>query len=606
MPVHRTRADALSTRTRAVSLDLRPLSPDTAYSRLLALHRDLLAGGVEEGLPRVRIAVAGCATTSLLLPMLRAFLWPHRLAADLYEAPFGTPLQAALDRGGDLHAFRPEIVLLLPHASMVRLPAPEDAEAALSAEVAPWREAWRACADAGAQVVQGNFVVPAPSALGHHAARVRSSPLRYLQDLNRALADALPPGALLHDTDHLASVEGRLRWSDPVWWHLARQDVSPACLPRLAHSLAGLVAALRGRSRRCLVLDLDDTLWGGVVGEVGPEGLDLGAGSPVGEAYVDFQRYLRDLRDRGVLLAVCSKNDPETARRPFRERPEMVLREEDFAAFAAGWGDKAAGLRGLAEELRLGLDALAFADDHPGERELVRHLLPEVAVIDLPEDPSRYVEAVDAARLFEPAGLTDEDRHRAESYRAERSRRELERSAGSVEGFLHRLEMVLRVEPVGPERLPRVAQLVAKTNQFNLTGRRRTEPALGEIARRPGWIALAGSLRDALGDHGLITVLLAEARGPDLVVDTWVMSCRVLQRGVETALFARLVERARALGLRRVVGLYVASERNGLVRELYRSLGFEGPESSPEGERWILPVEREAVTPGWMSVEDPG
>ena len=323
------------------------------------------------------------------------------------------------------------------------------------------------------------------------------------------------------------------------------------------------------------MLDLDNTLWGGVIGDDGLEGIVLGQGSGTGEAFADFQRYAKGLTERGVILAVCSKNDEANALEPFERHPEMVLKRSDIACFVANWTDKAANLRAIASTLNLGLDALVFADDNPVERALIRRELPEVAVPELPDDPALYVPTIAAAGYFEGLRVTEEDRVRSQLYQANAERERLKESVTDMESYLESLDMTLSAQPFDLIGLARVTQLINKTNQFNLTTERLTEAEVTERMRDPRRVTLQARLTDRFGDNGIIAILMARVEGAEAHIETWLMSCRVLGRKVEEACLNLLVERCKRLGARRLIGIYRPTQKNAMVRTLYPGLGFE-------------------------------
>jgi FkbH-like protein len=355
--------------------------------------------------------------------------------------------------------------------------------------------------------------------------------------------------------------------------------------PTYGDLVARLLAARAGRSYKCLVLDLDNTLWGGVIGDDGLNGIVLGQGSPLGEGFVAVQEYAKDLARRGIILAVCSKNDEANALEPFEKHPEMVLKRNDIASFRANWDDKASNIRAVAEELNIGLDSLVFLDDNPFERNLIRAHLPMVAVPEVPDDDPALVPRVLAdAGYFESTGITDDDRQRAAQYQENRAREELRGAATDLEGYLRALDMRMiwsRFDTVG---LQRVVQLINKTNQFNLTTRRHTEADVEAIMADRASFGLQLRLLDRFGDNGIIAVVIGRMTEPGAVtIDTWLMSCRVLGRGVETTTLNLVVEQARALGATRLIGEYVPTKKNGMVRDHYSRLGFSVVSQTPEG-----------------------
>ena len=376
--------------------------------------------------------------------------------------------------------------------------------------------------------------------------------------------------------------------------------------------LGRLLGALRGRSAKCLVLDLDNTLWGGVIGDDGLEGIVLGQGSPAGEAHAALQRYARQLARRGVILAVCSKNDYENAVAPFDAHPEMILRRDDIACFVANWQDKATNLRQIAQTLQIGLDALVFVDDNPAERRLVRAELPQVAVPELPEDPAGYVGCLAEAGYFEAIDLTAEDGARTAQYRANAEREALRQTATDLDSYLRGLEMRLVWSPFDVAGLKRITQLINKTNQFNLTTERRTEPQVMALLEDPAVITLQLRLTDVHGDNGMIGVLIGCVEGQALRIDTWLMSCRVLGRGVEDTALNLLCKQALERGCTRLEGTYRPTPKNAMVRELYSRFGFEqrlveervGGQAEPAGTtHWTLPLSGFAPRTTPMRVE---
>ena len=535
---------------------------------------------VRATLQPVRLAVLGSSTTAQLPPLLTLHGLAAGLALEIYEAPFGSYRQQILDPNSALYAFKPQAALLFVNYRDAEESSPED-------EAGRWAGLWKLLRErSGCAVLMNTFDAPAERPGGNLEASLPESRLARLRRLNVLLAERAQGGAaLLVDCDHLSGVVGKERWHDARFWHHAQQAIAPSSLPRYAAEAAAVLMAAFGRARKCLVLDLDNTLWGGVVGDDGVAALEIGE-TPRGEAFAEFQRYLKALARRGVLLAVCSKNDAANAREPFEKRPEMILRLDDFSAFVANWEDKATGLRAIAKKLNLGLDALAFADDSAGERELVRRFCPEVAVVDLPEDPADYVRTLDALRLFETISVSAEDRGRAAHFAAEAARTALQEQATDLPSFLRGLEMRAEAGPFQEADVARLAQLINKTNQFNLTTRRTTEAEVFALTADAAAWTLSVRLADRLGDYGLISAVVARKRGDDFEIDTWLMSCRVLGRDVEKLVYNRLVEAARVAGAKTLVGRYLPTAKNGLVKDLFRELGF-----SSEGEGlWRLPI----------------
>ncbi len=531
------------------------------------------------GLRPLRLAIAGASTLDHLVPLLRFWLVLSGFAPALHLAPFDTATASVLNPDSGLHGFRPDLVWLFTthrdHA--LRLPPGAGAESARDAvarAIEARRGLWEALRSRGCLVMENLAELPAEDPAGNLAGAAPWGHRTALRLFNAELALAAPSGLVLLDLDQMAARHGRHRWHDARYWHHSKHAVAPEASGLLAHAAARLIAGARGLARKCLVLDLDNTLWGGVIGDDGLAGIALGSGA-AGEAFVAFQAHVKVLKDRGIILAACSKNEPETASLPFREHPDSVLRLEDFAVFRAGWGNKADAVRDIATTLNIGLDALVFVDDNPMERDIVRRHLPEVAVVEMPEDPAQYITALEAGAWFEAIAFATEDAARTRLY-AENAQREEHRAAFvDMQAYLASLDMVATTGGADPFQLPRIAQLIGKSNQFHLTGTRPTDAEIAALARDPDWTVLHIRLRDRFGDNGLIAALLLHQQGPDLVIDTWVMSCRVLARGVEEFTASLVLAEAQRRGATRLLGRYKPSAKNQLVAGLYPRLGFD-------------------------------
>ncbi len=537
------------------------------------------------GLRPLRIALLASHTVDHLVPAIRVAGLQRRLALSVHVAPYGMYRQALLMDDAQLAAFAPQLVVLALDARDAPLQlafevSQEEVDAAVGERVEELRLLWRRARERfSAQVVQQTIVPADPPVFGSFEGLVPAAPFAVIDRLNAAIRSAAQDdGVLLMD---LAWEAARGSYGDglaePLRWHQAKQLVSPNLAPLYGDQLARIAAASIGLSRKCLVLDLDNTLWGGVVGDDGIDGIHLGQGSPSGEAFLAFQRHAALLARRGIILAVCSKNDPSVAEAAF-EHPEMALKRSDIAAFVANWEDKAGNLRRIASMLDIGLDSLVFVDDNPAERDIVRRELPEVAVPELPEDVADYPARVAAAGYFEAASFTSDDATRGRNYALNVERKAAMSQATDMEGYLRGLEMVLTATPIGTAELARSTQLINKTNQFNLTTRRYSEAEVERIASDPRSVALAIRLADKFGDNGLISVVLARpdaaAADDELLIDSWLMSCRVLGRQVEEAVLDVLADAATAAGYRALIGEYRATERNGMVAEHYPRLGF--------------------------------
>jgi FkbH-like protein len=562
--------------------------PFVGWASAAALLRKLEAAGPPPARREVRAVLAGSYTTSQFAPLLRLAALRRGIHVHLLEADFDSYAQMVLDPASALYQFEPDYVIVAPHEGAVGFPPlTDDVDWALDSEVARWKALWDAVGRySHARVVQHNFVVRPETAWGHISTRVRGSRDEMLRTLNLRLAEAADANVLLVDCDRVASDFGKRRWFDDRYWHLAKQAVALDALPELARHTAALLAAAEGLSAKAVVVDLDDTLWGGAIAEDGLGGIRLGDG-PEGEAYVALQDYLLALRSRGIMLAVVSKNNDADAREPFQRHPDMRLSLPDVDVFVANWTDKATNVRRVAAELNIGLDSLVFVDDNPAERQVIRQMLPEVEVIALPTEPADYVRALSDSLLFESASVTTADLDRAEYHRARAAAADLAEAASSLEEFYSNLEMTAVVGPFDELNLSRIVQLIGKTNQFNVTARRHRLADVRGFMADERCITLYLRLRDRFGDQGLVGVLIADQDGDVIEIDTWLMSCRVIGRTVEDAMFHHLWQLAKTRGCSRIRGTFAPTEKNGLVRDLFPRLGFDLESERAGGTTWI-------------------
>jgi FkbH-like protein len=558
-----------------------------------ATVRSRLGDRAPAGLPTkpVRLALLGSGTLAHLHAGIRVGGLRRGIHIETYENDYGQYWQEIEDSASALYAFKPTTVLLALDghhlaAGVTAAMEADDARRALHEVVERVAGCWRTLRVAfGCHIIHQLPLPVHPGLLGENEQRLPGSRAEFITRVTAELrARAEADGVDLLALDRRAARDGLDAWHDPGMWHRAKQEVSLAATPMYGDLVARLVAAKQGRSFKCLVLDLDNTVWGGVVGDDGLEGLVLGQGSALGEAFTAFQDYARELSRRGVILAVCSKNDEANAVEPFEKHPEMVLRRGDIACFVANWTDKVANLRTIAQELNIGLDALVFIDDNPFERSLVRRELPMVAVPEVSDDPTSFPRTIADAGYFEALAITDDDRARSSQYQANRARDALKATTTDLPSYLRSLEMELiwrRFDQIG---LQRTVQLINKTNQFNLTTRRYTEDDVLAIMRDERSFGLQLRLLDRFGDNGIIAILIGRmVSGTDLLIDTWLMSCRVLGRQVEPTSLNLIAAQAQRLGARRLIGEYVPTKKNGMVRDHYARLGFTVSEPDAAG-----------------------
>ncbi len=553
----------------------------------------------------VRLAVLASSTVDHLLPAIRVAGLRRAIWIETYTPGYGQYARDLIDPASALHRFQPGAVLfaLDSHHLMQGLePGPGAAEwlaqrlAALAGQWATVRRSF------GCQVIQQ---VPLPvftPLLGGNEHRLpwsRAAALRRFGTMLRDRADEA--GVDLIALDDRAASDGLAAWHDPALWHHAKQEIHPAAAPLYGDLVGRLLAAALGRTFKCLVLDLDNTLWGGVIGDDGIAGIKLGQGSAAGEAFAAFQRHARDLGRRGIILAVCSKNDEANALEPFAQHPDMVLRRDDIACFVANWSDKATNLRHIARRLNIGLDSLVFVDDNPAERAIVRQELPMVAVPELPDDPALYAACLADAGYFDARDITGEDLSRTAQYQTNLRREALAECETDLDSYLRGLRMRAVWSRFDRKDRTRIVQLINKTNQFNLTTRRLTDDEVAALTDDPKMLTLQIRLLDQFGDNGIVAIVAGAPDTDAIRLDLWLMSCRVLGRGLEAETLNLVAAAATRLGARRLVGRYVPTAKNGLVREHYERLGFAFLGEHDGITEWTLPLDEWTDRPGFIA-----
>lgn len=550
-----------------------------------------------EAIPTLRrtlhVGIVGTWTTSTFVQLFQLAAARVGLFATVYETGFGQYFNETLDPFSPLFREKLDAVVLCPDDRALALPwFSETPDELVHEQVKQWTGTWDQLRKVSPlTIIQQGFVLPGRDVFGHYASGIRGSRKHVAAEINFRLADrAREEGVGFVDADALAARIGKDRWFDNRNWYFAKIPYSMEAMPILAQRTAAVLASQLGFSRRCLVVDLDNTLWGGVVADAEVEGLMLGNGAE-GEAFVDFQAAIKELVDRGIVLAVCSKNELEMAKRPFKTHPEMVLKLEDIAAFVANWEPKSSNLIEISEALNLGLDTLTFLDDNPYERAEVRRSLPMVDVPVLPNEPTQFRRVLEDYPYFEMSSFTHEDRTRTEQYRARAQAEVLRKTTNSLDAYQASLGMVATIGAIDSLNMPRVVQLINKTNQFNLTTRRRDRAEVELLLERPNVEHFWVRLRDKFADHGLVSVVIALNKGQYLEIDTMLMSCRVIGRGVEQLMVRELIAIALQCGCQGLVGVYIPTERNKLVSDLFQRLGFTDLERTAPGQSsWHLPA----------------
>jgi FkbH-like protein len=546
-----------------------------------------------------RLAVLSNATIDLIAPALVASGARHGIALEIIQPSYDQVAQEALTPDSKVNGSKPDAVLFaLDYRALPLKLSLGDAETSSTTAQGAigYLQALRAGikANSNAVCIFQSFAPPVETLFGSLDTALPGTLRSLIDRINRELAEfVLGSDDVLLDVAGLAETVGLSDWHDPQLWNMAKFPFSDEFIPLYADHVARTLAAIRGKSRKVLILDLDNTVWGGVIGDDGLDDIKIAQGDATGEAHLAVQRLALDLRQRGIVLAVCSKNTDEVAREPFEKHPEMLLKLDHIAVFNANWNDKATNIQAIAEELSLGLDALVFLDDNPVERGLVRKLLPQVAVPELPEEAACYVRTLAAAGYFEAVAFAGEDLKRADFYQDNAKRATLQKQVGGVDAYLASLDMTITFQPFDATGRARIVQLINKSNQYNLTTRRYTDPEVTAAENDLKVFTLQVRLADIFGDNGMISVVICRPGEAGVwEIDTWLMSCRVLGRTVEHMVLREILERARAAGIHKLVGTYKPTDRNKLVVDHYAKLGFAKLSEDESGlTRWELLVE---------------
>lgn len=532
-------------------------------------------------LPQYSLAVLGDCATQHLATALRGYGVSVGMRLNVFDADYDQIDAQVMAPDSELYRFAPQGVLLQMCTEKLQeafYDCPPEARASFAEDTyARIRQIWsRIGSRIPATVLQCNFPLIDDGVFGQFGNKTEQSFLFQQRKLNYLLMKGCQEAknTFLIDLDALQTALGRSTFADPKLYYVAKMPISLAALPAAAKLVVDVVRSLQGTVKKCLVLDLDNTLWGGVIGDDGLSGIQIGE-LGTGHAFSDFQKWLKELKNRGILLTVCSKNNEDTAKEPFEKHPEMVLRLEDFSMFVANWEDKARNIRTIQQALNIGMDSMVFLDDNPFERELVRTMIPEITVPELPEDPALYLQYLRGLDLFETASYSREDAGRTEQYREKAQRAAFEAAFQSYDDYLEALQMRASAAAFDPFHYPRIAQLTQRSNQFNLRTVRYTEAEIEALAQDDSRIGLYFTLKDKFGDHGLISVVVLEKQPEDtLFISEWLMSCRVLKRGMEEFIVDKILSVAAQQGFRRVVGEYIPTPKNAMVKDLYEQLGF--------------------------------
>jgi FkbH-like protein len=591
------------------SLALRALDLNQLTKLAKAMNKARAEGRPLNPLAPFRLAVLSNSTIDLIVPALVASAARHGIALEVIQPSYDQVAQEALAPDSKVNSQKPDAVLFaLDYRALplkLSLGDAEESSATVQAVIGYLKALCNGIkTNSNAVCIFQTLAPPVETLFGSLDRAVPGTLRSLIEGINRELTEfVLGSGNVLFDVAGLAETVGLADWHNTQLWNLGKFSFSDELVPLYADHVARTVAAIRGKSRRVLILDLDNTVWGGVIGDDGLEGINIAQGDATGEAYLAVQRMALALRRRGVVLAVSSKNTDEVARSPFLKHPEMLLKLDHIAVFQANWNDKATNIMAIAEELSLGLESMVFLDDNPVERDIVRQMLPLVAVPELPAEPALYARTLAAAGYFEAIRFSKEDLKRAGFYQDNSRRIALQQQVGDLNSYLASLEMEITFAPFDETGRTRIAQLISKSNQFNLTTRRYSEAEVAQIQQDPSCFSLQVRLLDVFGDNGMISVIICRHVDRDtLELDTWLMSCRVLGRRVEEVTLDEVVSYAAQQGYRSLIGRYIPTERNALVKDHYEKLGFEKVCSLESGET-VWQLDLQSASPSDVSMQ---
>ncbi len=563
-----------------------PVESKTLLRKKLKIKNELLSRG---GFIEKRIAVLGGSTTNEIVDQLELFLLNYGIKPVFYQSEYAQFWQDAVFGNEELDSFDPDIVYI--HTNWRNITAfpcvsdsKEDADRLLEDTFAHFAVMWDKLNEKfNCPVIQDNFDRPAFRLLGSSDISDYRGRTNFISRLNQKMYDYSQANKsfYINDVDFLAACYGLEGWSNPLYWHMYKYSLCLDAVPLLAKSVADIIKSIYGKNKKVLVCDLDNTLWGGVVGDDGVEGIQIGPEVPVGQIYSEFQQYIKELKSIGILLAVNSKNDEENALAGLNH-PDSSLKPDDFASIKANWNNKDMNMKSIAAQLNLGADSFVFIDDNPAEREIVKQANLGVSVPEM-DRVENYLRMIDRSGFFEVTSLTNDDLSRAEMYKANARRVQLQENTGSFEDFLKSLEMKAQIREFEPVYIQRIAQLTNKSNQFNLTTLRCSESDIKMMQMSEDYICLYGKLEDKFGDNGVVSVVSGQIEGEELHMRLWLMSCRVLKRGMEDAMLDALADDAKDKGLSSIIGYYYPTPKNNMVRDFYSRMGFSKVSEDEDG-----------------------
>lgn len=554
-----------------------PIDSGYILQKKRALKRELLQ---KSGLIKKKIALMSGSTIGEIKNILELFLLNYGIEPEFYEGEYSLFYEEIVFDDGSLAAFAPDVIYIHTSSHNIKsFPSNADSDEAcaqkLESEFARFESLWSAAAQFNCAVIQNNFEMPKYRTLGNRDAYDVHGKVNFTRTLNQKMAQyaAANNNFFIHDIDYLSATIGLDSWLSPATWYAYKYCLDVANIPALCHSLSSIIKSIFGKNKKALVLDLDNTLWGGIIGDDGAEGIVMGKESPAGMAYSELQAYVKELSYTGVMLNVCSKNELANAKAGF-ERSDSILKFDDFLCFKANWEPKHLNIAAIAQEINILPDSLVFLDDNPAEREIVMQELSGVGIVPL-TDAEEYTKLLDRSGYFEATAISSDDKKRNEMYKQNLERQQLSQSFSDYNDYLKSLEMYCDIGGFDAPHAERITQLINKTNQFNLTTKRYNAAEIESIISDKSYITIYGRLVDKFGDNGIVTAIIGHIEGDELNIDLWIMSCRTFKRRLEHAMFDRLVQLCIEKGIKKINGFYYPTAKNLLVADFYATIGFD-------------------------------
>lgn len=572
-----------------------PFDAEFIIKKSKSIRRSLLADGTNR--IKKRIAFLGGSTTHDIVKMLELFLLNYGIEPVFYESEYAMYWQDAMFDNPELKAFEPDIIVIhTSNRNILSYPALSDSkektDQLLDESFHHFQMMWDKLKETyQCPIIQNNFEYPFYRLLGNKEASDIHGKISFINRLNELFYTYAREreNFYINDINYLSAQYGLDKWSDPFYWHMYKYALCLNAVPSLSFNLANMIKSIYGKNKKALVLDLDNTLWGGVVGDDGVENLEIGQETSIGQVYSEFQGYLKQQKEIGIMLNVSSKNEPENAMAGLNH-PDGVLKPEDFILIKANWEPKSKNVAEIAHELNIAQDSLVFVDDNPAEREIIRTQLSGTAVPEM-VSPEQYIRILDHSGYFEVTSISEDDKARNDMYKANMERKRQEESFGDYTEYLKSLSMTGQIKPFEPLYMARIAQLTNKSNQFNLTTKRYTQAELEKISENSQYITLYGKLEDKFGDNGVVSVVIGSRKENTLHIDLWLMSCRVLKRDMEFAMMDTLVHACRRVGIIQMKGYYYPTAKNKMVENFYGLQGFTKESCDEQGNTtWVFEI----------------